>query len=57
MNIGQTFETQLGLVANALGTKFAVPLFSDYEAENLKELLTYAGYQENGKMTLYDGRT
>jgi DNA-directed RNA polymerase subunit beta len=30
MNIGQTYETQLGLVAKALGTKFAVPLFSDY---------------------------
>jgi len=56
MNIGQTFETQLWLVANALGTKFAVPLFSDFGVEDVKRMLTYAGFQENGKMTLYDGR-
>ena len=30
MNIGQVLETQLGLVANALGVKFAVPIFSDF---------------------------
>jgi DNA-directed RNA polymerase beta subunit len=30
MNIGQTFETQLGLVAKAMGEKFAVPLFSAF---------------------------
>jgi DNA-directed RNA polymerase subunit beta len=57
MNIGQTFETQLGLVANALGTKFAVPLFAEYERKNLEDLLTYAGFQKDGKMTLHDGRT
>lgn len=56
MNIGQTYETQLWLVAKALGTKFAVPLFSDFWVDNLKEMLTFAGFQENGKMTLFDGR-
>lgn len=30
MNIGQAYEMQLGLVAKALGMKFAVPLFSDF---------------------------
>lgn len=39
MNIGQTYETQLGLVAKALGTKFAVPLFADFGQEELKKMM------------------
>jgi DNA-directed RNA polymerase beta subunit len=42
MNIGQTMETQLGLVAKALGMKFAVPLFSDFGVDNVKEMLLKA---------------
>ena len=57
MNIWQTLETQLGLVAKALGTKFAVPLFSDFSVEDLKNLLVKVWLPEDGKMELYDGRT
>ena len=42
MNVGQVFETQLGLVAKALGTKFAVPLFSEFGTEEVSDLLVKA---------------
>jgi DNA-directed RNA polymerase subunit beta len=57
MNIWQTLETQLWLVAKALGTKFAVPLFSNFGTEDLKELLVKLWLPEDGKVELYDGRT
>jgi len=57
MNIWQTLETQLWLVAKALGTKFAVPLFSDFGVEDLKNLLVKVGLPEDGKVELYDWRT
>jgi DNA-directed RNA polymerase subunit beta len=56
MNIGQTFETQLGLIAKALDTKFAVPLFSDFTDKHLEDLMVQAGFEADGKMTVYDGR-
>lgn len=40
MNIGQTLEMQLGLVAKALNTKFAVPLFSGFGVEEIRNLLS-----------------
>jgi len=57
MNIGQTFETQLWLIANALGTKFAVPLFSDFQSKDLENLMVKAGFAADGKMHVYDGRS
>lgn len=57
MNIGQTLEMQLGLIAKALGTKFAVPLFSGFGVEDIRNLLIQIGYPEDGKATIYDGRT
>ena len=57
MNIWQTLETQLWLVAKALGKKFAVPLFSDFSTEDLKNLLVKVGLPEDGKMEIYDWRT
>jgi len=57
MNIGQTFETQLGLVAKALGERLAVPLFSDFSAEDLKNLAVQLDLPEDGKMEVFDGRT
>ncbi len=57
MNIGQTFETQLGLVAKALGKKFAVPLFSEFGSDELETLMVAAGYPADGKLKLHDGRT
>ncbi len=57
MNIGQTFETQLWLIAHALDTKFAVPLFSDFDAKDLEHLMVKAWFSADGKMTVYDGRS
>ncbi|UFX82529.1 DNA-directed RNA polymerase subunit beta [Candidatus Absconditicoccus praedator] len=57
MNIGQTLETQLGMVAKALGINLGVPLFSGFGVEGIKDLAKKAGLPEDGKLTLYDGRT
>ena len=56
MNIGQLYESQLGFVANHLGVKFAVPTFSSFSNEDLRDLAKKAGFDDL-KMTLYDGQT
>ncbi|HET9721754.1 MAG TPA: DNA-directed RNA polymerase subunit beta [Candidatus Saccharimonadales bacterium] len=57
MNIGQLFETHLGMAARALGIKVASPAFSGVPNEKIKELLKQAGLPDDGKQQLYDGRT
>jgi DNA-directed RNA polymerase subunit beta len=57
MNIGQLFETHLGMAANALGFKVASPSFNGVPIEKIKSLLVEAGFPEDGKQQLYDGRT
>lgn len=57
MNIGQTYETQLWLIAKALGKKFAVPLFADFGQEQMGKLMISAWFPKDGKMKLFDGRT
>ena len=57
MNLGQILETHLGLAATALGIKVATPVFDGVSVDKIKEMLKEAGFQENGKMTLYDGQT
>lgn len=57
MNLGQLFETHLGMAARALGLKIASPAFSGFSVEKIKELLKEAGFPEDGKQQLYDGRT
>ncbi len=57
MNIWQTFETQLWLVAKALNTKFAVPLFSGFDAEDLSDIMVKAWFDADGKMAVYDWRS
>lgn len=57
MNIGQLFETHLGMAARALGMKVASPSFDGVSEDKIKELLTEAGLPEDGKQQLYDGRT
>jgi DNA-directed RNA polymerase subunit beta len=57
MNLGQLFETHLGMTARALGMKVATPSFNGVPAERIKELLKQAGLPEDGKQQLYDGRT
>lgn len=57
MNIGQLFETHLGMAARALGMKVASPSFNGVPTEKIEELLEEAGLPKDGKQQLYDGRT
>jgi DNA-directed RNA polymerase subunit beta len=57
MNIGQLFETHLGMAAAALGMKVASPSFNGVAGNKIEELLKEAGLPEDGKQQLYDGRT
>ncbi len=57
MNIGQVLETHLGLAAKALGMKVATPVFDGATEEDIEKMLEKAGFNPDGKTTLYDGRT
>jgi len=57
MNIGQISETHLGWAAKTLGYKTYNPAFSGASAEEIRKELIKANLPENGKVTLYDGRT
>lgn len=56
MNVGQLFETHLGMAARALGIKVASPSFNGVSTAKIQELLKEAGLPEDGKQQLYDGR-
>lgn len=57
MNVGQLFETHLGMAARALGIKVASPSFDGVKTKTIRELLQKAGLPEDGKQQLFDGRT
>ncbi len=57
MNIGQIMETHLGLAAKALGFDAETPIFDGASNEDIRSELKAAGYAEDGKMVLYDGKT
>ena len=57
MNLGQLFETHLGMAANALGMKVSTPSFNGVPGTKIQELLIEAGLPDDGKQQLYDGRT
>jgi DNA-directed RNA polymerase subunit beta len=57
MNIGQIMETHLGLAARALGFDVETPIFDGASNEDIRSELKAAGYAEDGKMVLYDGKT
>ncbi len=57
MNLGQILELHLGLAANSLGYQAIVPPFAGATDTEIKEELKRAGFAEDGKMVLYDGRT
>ncbi|MFQ5661773.1 MAG: DNA-directed RNA polymerase subunit beta [Candidatus Paceibacteria bacterium] len=57
MNLGQILELHLGLAADTLGYQAIVPSFAGADDEEIKEELKKAGFNEDGKMPLYDGRT
>ena len=57
MNLGQILETHLGIAAKKLGYKVMTPIFEGVSVSKIKEELKRAGYSEDGKMTVYDGKT
>ncbi len=57
MNLGQILEMHIGLAAKSLGYQAVVPPFVGATNEEVKEELKAAGFNENGKMQLFDGRT
>jgi len=57
MNLGQILELHLGLAANALDYQAICPSFSGATVPEIREELAKAGFNTNGKMPLYDGRT
>ena len=57
MNLGQILELHLGLAAEMLGYQAIVPSFSGASEEEIRNELKEAGVAENGKRTLFDGRT
>jgi DNA-directed RNA polymerase subunit beta len=57
MNMGQLFETHLGMAARALGYKVATPPFNGVPNDKIAEELEKAGYAADGKSQLFDGRT
>ncbi|MEI6053864.1 MAG: DNA-directed RNA polymerase subunit beta [Candidatus Saccharibacteria bacterium] len=56
MNIGQLFETHLGMAARALGYKVATPPFNGVPDKTISDQLEKAGFARDGKFQLYDGR-
>src|SRR3989344_4955765 len=57
MNLGQIFELHLGLAAHAHGYQAITPPFLGVTEEEIRAELKSAGYREDGKMKLFDGRT
>lgn len=57
MNLGQILELHLGMAANTLGYQAIVPAFGGATPDEIKEELVKAGLPEDGKVTLFDGRT
>jgi DNA-directed RNA polymerase subunit beta len=57
MNLGQIFELHLGLAAHAHGYQAITPPFLGVSEEEIRAELKSAGYREDGKMKLFDGRT
>jgi DNA-directed RNA polymerase subunit beta len=57
MNVGQILETHLGWAAAKLGFQAICPVFDGASEDTIRQCLKDAGLPENGKATLFDGRT
>ncbi|MFA6270338.1 MAG: DNA-directed RNA polymerase subunit beta [Candidatus Paceibacterota bacterium] len=57
MNLGQILEMHLGLAAKTLNYQAVVPTFAGATDKEIKTELVKAGFNENGKVQLFDGRT
>jgi len=57
MNVGQILETHLGWAAKQLHWSVATPVFDGATEQDIKTALRQAGLPEDGRVTLYDGKT
>jgi DNA-directed RNA polymerase subunit beta len=57
MNLGQILELHLGLAAKTLNYQAVVPPFAGASDMEIKEELNKAGWDQSGKVQLFDGRT
>lgn len=57
MNLGQLFETHLGMAAKALGFRVASPSFDSISDELISGELKKAGFDPDGRVQLFDGLT
>ncbi len=57
MNVGQILETHLGWAAKELGWSVASPVFDGATENDIKQALGNAGLPEDGRVTLYDGKS
>ncbi len=55
MNVGQILETHLGWAAQALGVRFATPVFDGATEKDIKSQLKSANLPPSGKIQLHDG--
>jgi len=57
MNLGQLLETHMGFAAHELGYKVVTPALAGITEDQIRGELKAAGLPEDGKVTLYDGKT
>ncbi|HRC28354.1 MAG TPA: DNA-directed RNA polymerase subunit beta [Candidatus Saccharimonas sp.] len=57
MNLGQLFETHLGMAARALGYHVATPPFNGVPNVVIEDELEKAGFARDGKSQMFDGRS
>lgn len=57
MNLGQLFETLLGIIAQKEGTHISVPVFEGIKEEFITSELKKLGLPTDGKRIIYDGAT
>ncbi len=57
MNVGQIFETNMGMAAKATNQKMATPVFDGANEEDVRRLLIEGGCSITGEVLLHDGRT
>lgn len=57
MNMGQLFETHLGIAAHRAGIHVKSPVFEGFPEDKIWEMMVQQGLPEDGKFFLYDGCT
>lgn len=57
MNMGQLFETHLGIAAKKAGVYVKSPVFEGVPENKIWEMMAKQGYPRDGKFYLYDGGT